>query len=1115
MKKKYIVVILIIALLINTFIVIYSKAANSVNWYERYDYNSEEIQNLIKQKNKIQSETNVAPQKDGFDLIIFMGQSNMVGKGGDATKAVQPIDGAGYEMLFNSNNEAQGLKKVSEPFGEGTNNDVGGSMVTAFMNAYYNNTGTPVIGIPAASSGTSVYDYWQDGQTGLENAKSKLQSAIQWLDKKGYKIKHRYVIWNQGEADVENTKEYSKALRKTVDAMQNAGADRCFMIRIGTIYLYNGYEEKYKEKYYKYLDMINEQDKICKNNWMTLVSTSMATLSKCQNMMSDMVHFNQEALDIIGSEAGKNVALYADQSRGRTLTTDQENALINYANNFSYWGTKNDAILYGTLMKGFAYNLQPVPYKDQKNSNGEYIRKIIHNSEDYSLTWRNLETNQDFPIGRYGFNGEKFNQKNYIGLDCSGFVSFLYHQVLGVPFNYEHSGTKYAPWTAQQYIENRKIKNASGEKEISAFKVVYQKIFETETIKLKDILDDVNFQKGDIMVGYNGNGMNHVVMYIGKDENGKHKMIHSTDSPILCNMYYKDLKKFYSIGESYFVADDLYKEIYVLRLNNDIVPSGYVTNEAYKTKSSKSYIDWNKIIAGEKIDSVAPQGQIEYIKQKGKTIVNITTTEDVMQVDGWKLSKDKRLLTKVFTQDTSETVRLEDLSANTTKLNIKVEVDNNDLTAQVSYSTTELTNQDVVVTIKANKQLQAINGWTLLSDKQTLTKTYTSNTTGTVTIKDLAGNTATVTVKIANIDKTAPTAQVSYSITELTNQDVVVTIKANKQLQVIDSWMLSTDKLSLTKTYTSNATENVTIKDIAGNTATVNVKINNIDKTAPTAQVSYSTTELTNQDVVVTIKANEQLQAINGWSLSTDKLSLTKTYAINTTEDITIKDLAGNIATVTIKISNIDKTAPIAQVSYSTTELTNQDVVVTIKANEKIQKVDGWTLSIDKLSMTKTYTSNTTENVTIKDLAGNTTTVTINVANINKKQPTFELKQYQIKDNYIVKIKPKTKYRDFIKDIETNQKYTIKEKNTEISEEDLIKTGQTLTTEEGHTYTLVVIGDLNGDGGIGIVELARISKIGAGKENDVKEIEKMAIDVNADGKINIIDLAAISKYATE
>ena len=248
---------------------------------------------------------------------------------------------------------------------------------------------------------------------------------------------------------------------------------------------------------------------------------------------------------------------------------------------------------------------------------------------------------------------------------------------------------------------------------------------------------------------------------------------------------------------------------------------------------------------------------------------------------------------------------------------------------------------------------------------------------------------------------------------------------------------------------------------------------------------------------------------------------MTKTYTSNTTETVTIKDLAGNTATVTVKIANIDKTAPTAQVSYSTTELTNQDVVVTIKANKQLQAINGWTLLSDKQTLTKTYTSNTTETVTIKDLAGNTTTVTIRVDNIDKTDPapkptpTFELKQYQIKNNYIVIIKPKTKYRDFIKDIETNQKYIIKENDTEISGEDLIKTGQTLTTEDGHTYTLVVIGDLSGDGKIGIVELARISKIGSRKITDIKEIEKMAIDVNADGKINIIDLAAISKYAAE
>ena len=183
------------------------------------------------------------------------------------------------------------------------------------------------------------------------------------------------------------------------------------------------------------------------------------------------------------------------------------------------------------------------------------------------------------------------------------------------------------------------------------------------------------------------------------------------------------------------------------------------------------------------------------------------------------------------------------------------------------------------------------------------------------------------------------------------------------------------------------------------------------------------------------------------------------------------------------------------------------------------------------MSLTKRYKENKTENVTIKDIGGDTVTVTVKVENINKIEPdpnpepepdpdpepthTFELNQYQIQDSYIVKIKPNTQYSEFIKDIKTNQKYTIKEKNTEISGEDLIKTGQTLTMEDGHTYTLVVIGDLSGDGKIGLVELARISKIGTGKITDIKEIEKMAIDVNVDEKINIIDLAAISKYAAE
>ena len=69
-------------------------------------------------------------------------------------------------------------------------------------------------------------------------------------------------------------------------------------------------------------------------------------------------------------------------------------------------------------------------------------------------------------------------------------------------------------------------------------------------------------------------------------------------------------------------------------------------------------------------------------------------------------------------------------------------------------------------------------------------------------------------------------------------------------------------------------------------------------------------------------------------------------------------------------------------VTYSTQNLTNGDVEVTITANEKIQEISGWTLSSDGLKLTKTYSQNTNEKVTVKDLAGNTKEANIQITNI-------------------------------------------------------------------------------------------------------------------------------------
>ncbi len=147
----------------------------------------------------------------------------------------------------------------------------------------------------------------------------------------------------------------------------------------------------------------------------------------------------------------------------------------------------------------------------------------------------------------------------------------------------------------------------------------------------------------------------------------------------------------------------------------------------------------------------------------------------------------------------------------------------------------------------------------------------------------------------------------------------------------------------------------------------------------------------------------------------------------------------------------------------------------------------------------------------IKCYDGNELIRTQSFENEKEPEPTFTLNKYKIKNNCIIKIKPNTDYNTFIKDISTNRDYEVKDGNRILSGTDMIKTGQKLTNELGQTYTLVVTGDLDGDGKISLVELARISKIGAGKITSMTEIEKMAIDVNGDGEINIIDMAAISK----
>ena len=89
--------------------------------------------------------------------------------------------------------------------------------------------------------------------------------------------------------------------------------------------------------------------------------------------------------------------------------------------------------------------------------------------------------------------------------------------------------------------------------------------------------------------------------------------------------------------------------------------------------------------------------------------------------------------------------------------------------------------------------------------------------------------------------------------------------------------------------------------------------------------------------------------------------------------------------------------------------------------------------------------------------------------------------------------------------------YQILNKNgVVITNTEEIGTGCKIKMQSGKTYTIVVWGDLDGDGQISLAELAKISKIGVNKITPT-DLEKSAIDMNMNGKIELSELAAIAK----
>ena len=333
----------------------------------------------------------------------------------------------------------------------------------------------------------------------------------------------------------------------------------------------------------------------------------------------------------------------------------------------------------------------------------------------------------------------------------------------------------------------------------------------------------------------------------------------------------------------------------------------------------------NYIVIFEIVDTTAPTGSVSYSPDLS-TDTNGSVTVTVTCSDSGGSGCAQSTYTKTVTENESGTITITDNAGNTA--DISYSVTNIDTTApagSVSYSPDLSidTNSNVTVTVTCSDSggsgctdpLQ--NEWTYDSDNNSISQTFSENTSGSVTIADSAGNTADISYSVTNIDTTAPTGSVSYSpdLSIDTNSNVTVTVTCSDSggsgctdpLQ--NEWTYDSGNNSISQTFSENTSGSVTIADSAGNTADISYSVSNIDKTAPTAPtVSGVDGTLFNSSVTPSFSCSEgtlSTSGLDGWSNNTP-ISADGDYSLSGT----CADPAGNVSDETNISFTIDTTAP-------------------------------------------------------------------------------------------------------------------------------------------------------------------------------------------------------------
>lgn len=304
----------------------------------------------------------------------------------------------------------------------------------------------------------------------------------------------------------------------------------------------------------------------------------------------------------------------------------------------------------------------------------------------------------------------------------------------------------------------------------------------------------------------------------------------------------------------------------------------------------------------------------------------------------------------------------------------------------------------------------------------------------------------------------------------------------------------SIKELYVNETKAESGENNIYNANINASNISINVILNDTNATYKLYKVTNNyKEELTTNNLEITDGSNNIIEIVvlaeDGESSKTYTLKVHELSSDTYLESLTINglnfvfnkntfeyNLNTELAKINIEATTSNAKSSITGVGAKSLALGNNTFKIIVTAED---------------SSTRTYTLNITRTEKLDD------SITFNDLTVNEGK------------KYIYKIEPGTSLNTIISNIKTKGKITISKNNVNVA-----ATGQKLKIEfDDHSveYTIIVTGDVNGDGKVTLSDITTSLK---GYKNKITLTDYMitAVDFNADGKLKLSDIVSHLKY---